>query len=57
VHHAIFGQPEGDNGRKNSKTGENKRKNDIKAYVKTGMFHGIIILVPKIMLGGLRPEA
>ena len=39
--HAIFGQPEGYNGRKYRKAGKNKRENDIKAYVKTGMFHRI----------------
>ena len=41
MHHAIFSQPEGENGSKYSKAGENKRKNDIKAYVKAGMYHFI----------------
>ena len=41
MHHAIFGQAEGNNGRKYGETGENERKNDIKAYVKAGMFHGM----------------
>jgi hypothetical protein len=27
------------------KTGENKRKNNIKTYVKTGMFHGFVFSV------------
>ncbi len=49
-----MGQPIGDNGGKYGKTRENKGENDVKTYVEAGMFHGIIILVPKIMLGGLR---
>jgi len=40
--HAIFGQAEGNYGRKYGKAGENKRKNDIKAYVKAGMFHEML---------------
>jgi hypothetical protein len=41
MQHAIFSQPEGNNGGKYGKAGEYKRENDIKAYVKAGLFHGI----------------
>jgi hypothetical protein len=49
-----MGQPIGDYGGKYGKAGENKRENNIQAYVKAGLFHGIIILVPKIMFGGFQ---
>jgi len=39
MHHAIFGQPKRHNRGKNGKPGENKWQNDIKAYVKAGLFH------------------
>jgi hypothetical protein len=55
MYHTIFGQAKRNNGGQYGKPGEDKRNNDIKAYVEAGLFHWIIILVPKIMLGGLRP--
>lgn len=41
MHHAIFGQPERNNGGQYGKPGKNKRENDIKAYVKAGLFHRV----------------
>jgi hypothetical protein len=42
VHHAVFGQPKRHNGGQYGKPGKNKRKNDIKAYVKAGLFHDML---------------
>jgi len=55
MNHPVFCKPKGHDGRQNAKPGENKRDNDIKTYVKARLFHGVIILVPEIMPGGLRP--
>jgi hypothetical protein len=42
MHDPIFGQPEGYDGCEYGKTGKNKRKNDVKADIKTGLLHGVL---------------
>ena len=42
MHHTVFGQAKGNDGCQYGKAGENKRKYNIKAYVKAGMFHGVL---------------
>jgi hypothetical protein len=42
MHQTIFGQTEGYDGGEYGKAGENKRENDVKAYIKTGMLHGVL---------------
>jgi hypothetical protein len=42
MQHAVFGQPKRHDGGQYGKPGENKRENDINAYVKTGLFHDVL---------------
>jgi hypothetical protein len=57
VHLAIFGQPEGHDGGQYGKAREDKRDDNVKTYVEARTFHEKIILVPKILLGGIRQES